>query len=684
MKKFNDIVKEVSGIFLEEAKKSPQLISDMAKMEYYMAESYSGRLFIELLQNADDAKSTRIISYYNNGNLYFANNGKPFDQNDLISISRSGSSGKQRGETIGYRGIGFKSASSISNEIIIYSADTYFTFSREKCANILGMKLDEVPTIRIPIHLETVEEEISKDIDMLKNEGYSTIFVLKKVDIHNFVEELNDINQGLFMFLNNICECTFDINGFKDLYVINRYSKLRNEHVEIRSMNVNNEWMIVKSKSASVAFLIENGIIVPCDHLESLYHCYLPTLEKSIISCKINADFSTDPSRKHITIDSKTQDSLEQIANIFSQVLETAFSDADTGKYKNIVNMYINKTTTSKINFYLDEIIEKNIHSKKWIKLSNGDLITPNEYKTFPQTFELECVESIRAIKGKISDMSLPKSVYENIDEVESFMNQYSYEKIRLDTIVEDLSNIEYVKQLNEEEHIQLLTNVIRESKMEKVLNSSKFTDLKQLMVKSDNDRYETIDDVVSRNESLHSSLKQELNERLADTEINWMQSQICSSDLIKNNQNNKPSFDNIECKVNSVATFDTHISKWRDAENKCVLIEEKMGHRATDVSLKNYGYDVESVTKDGKTRYIEVKSVKKDFSFSLTNNEYTAAHQYKEDYYICLMLEDDNKLEVRYIQDPLNNAKFEKRIKQWEWLCLEWDATLMTFELKN
>lgn len=132
MKKFEEIVKEVSNKFLNEAKQSPQIIADMAKMEYYMAESYSGRLFIELLQNADDARSTRIISFYHNGNLYFGNNGKPFDEDDLIAISRSGASGKQRGKTIGYRGIGFKSASSVSDDITIYSSNTYFTFSKEK------------------------------------------------------------------------------------------------------------------------------------------------------------------------------------------------------------------------------------------------------------------------------------------------------------------------------------------------------------------------------------------------------------------------------------------------------------------------------------------------------------------------------------------------------------------------
>lgn len=684
MKNFKDVVREVSEKFLLEAKQSPQLIADMAKMEYYMAESYSGRLFIELLQNADDAKSTRIISYYNHGNLYFANNGKPFNENDLVAISRSGASEKKRGKTIGYRGIGFKSASSVSNEIIIYSSNTYFTFSKEKCSQILNMKLDEVPTIRIPLYLEEIDAEINEDIELLKDNGYSTIFVFKDVDIASYLEELKDVNDGYFMFLNNVYECTFEINDFVDKYEINRFTNLGNEHVEIKSRNGNTEWMIVKNRNAAVSFLVEDGVIVPCKDSQAVYHCYLPTLEKSIIACKINADFSTDPSRKHIAMDEKTKESLKHIGFIFSSVLEMAFNEADTGKYKNILNMYLKKTTISKMNFYLDEIIEKEITSKKWLKLENGNSISPDEYKILPSSFEIEKPESVRTVSGEISSNSLSKAVYENIDGVESFMSQYSTKKIDLDTISKDLSNPVYVKELNAETHTQLLTSAIRESKIERTLNADYNSDIKKYVVKTDKDEYQTIDSVVNKKENLDSTLKKELNERLGGSEIKWIQEQVGSPDLIKESPQEGKDVIKVGLDDPKTTKLTTHIAKWRDAENKCVSIEESMGNKATDVSLKNYGYDVESTTPDGEKRYIEVKSVKKDFSFSLTNNEYTAAHQYGEKYYVCLLLEEDDKLVVRYIQDPLNNAKFEKRIKQWEWLCLECNSITMSFDLDN
>lgn len=111
--------------------------------------------------------------------------------------------------------------------------------------------------------------------------------------------------------------------------------------------------------------------------------------------------------------------------------------------------------------------------------------------------------------------------------------------------------------------------------------------------------------------------------------------------------------------------------------------LEKLMGNKVKDVSIKNEGYDVYSISEKGEERHIEVKSVKKGWDFSLTNNEYTAAMQYGDSYFICLLYESDDKLKVRYIQNPLKNAKFEKRIRQWEWVCRSFISTEREFEVK-
>ena len=51
---------EVRQNLLIEAKASPNLLSDLAGLENYISESYHNRSFIELLQNADDAKATKF------------------------------------------------------------------------------------------------------------------------------------------------------------------------------------------------------------------------------------------------------------------------------------------------------------------------------------------------------------------------------------------------------------------------------------------------------------------------------------------------------------------------------------------------------------------------------------------------------------------------------------------------
>ena len=135
---------------IDEAKSSPMLLSDLAGLEAYVSESYNSRSFIELLQNADDAKATK---FYVGDYLFVANNGRPFNIKDLESLCRSASSNKVRGTTIGYRGIGFKSVVSFAKEVHLISGDFEITFSKELSKQIIP-QASKVPLIRIPHELK--------------------------------------------------------------------------------------------------------------------------------------------------------------------------------------------------------------------------------------------------------------------------------------------------------------------------------------------------------------------------------------------------------------------------------------------------------------------------------------------------------------------------------------------------
>ena len=187
------LIQDLNSEYIAEARNSPNLLEDMAAMEKYMAESYSGRIFVELLQNADDCESSKILLEEYEGNIIFANNGRPFDANDIISISRSGASRKERGSKIGYRGVGFKSTAYLTSEIIIYSSNTYFTFSKSKCAKVLNKPSDKLPTIRIPFLVDDIELHLKNHINDLVAQGYTTIFIFLNAKLEQFKEEIKNI-----------------------------------------------------------------------------------------------------------------------------------------------------------------------------------------------------------------------------------------------------------------------------------------------------------------------------------------------------------------------------------------------------------------------------------------------------------------------------------------------------------
>ena len=149
---------------ISEAKSSPMLLSDLAGLEAYVSESYNSRSFIELLQNADDAKAKKFYVKRSGDYLFVANNGRPFNIKDLESLCRSASSNKVRGATIGYRGIGFKSVVSFAKEVHLISGDYAITFSKELSKQIVP-QANKVPLIRIPHELDkSIRIELAGEI----------------------------------------------------------------------------------------------------------------------------------------------------------------------------------------------------------------------------------------------------------------------------------------------------------------------------------------------------------------------------------------------------------------------------------------------------------------------------------------------------------------------------------------
>jgi len=143
---------QVREPLLAEALNSPTLLSDLAGLEQYVAESYDARAFVELLQNADDAGASRFTVLRAGRFLLAANDGHCFKTTEFESLCRSAASSKHRGETIGFRGIGFKSVVGLAKTVHLISGELRATFSRERTAADVP-HAQRVPLVRIPHHL---------------------------------------------------------------------------------------------------------------------------------------------------------------------------------------------------------------------------------------------------------------------------------------------------------------------------------------------------------------------------------------------------------------------------------------------------------------------------------------------------------------------------------------------------
>ena len=262
------IIEQISNGFMQEALASPRMLEDLAAMEKYMSESYDGRTFIELVQNADDANSSRISVFAIDDTLIIANNGRPFDENDIMAISRSGSSNKQRGSSIGYRGVGFKSATTISSEI--QSSNAFFTFSKKLCASALDKSPEKVPTIRIPFPYNStmLSNKITEAIEEKQADGFTTFFIFLKADIKKFESELDGFNNGWLIFLNNINCIDIKLSNNKICKVIRK--PINDSEIIVKAVGTKEQWYVVSKNGVSIAFKYddERGIL-PCELSEA-------------------------------------------------------------------------------------------------------------------------------------------------------------------------------------------------------------------------------------------------------------------------------------------------------------------------------------------------------------------------------------------------------------------------------
>lgn len=672
---------------IAEAKNSPMLLSDLAGLEAYVSESYNSRSFIELLQNADDAKATKFYVKRSGDYLFVANNGRPFNIKDLESLCRSASSNKVRGTSIGYRGIGFKSVVSFAKEVHLVSGDFEITFSKELSKKLIP-QAPKVPLIRIPHEVDdSVKNELANEIKAIQEEGFKTIFIFSGVLANQIDEEYTSFASTTILFLNSIQVIKILLNKkvTANIAVVDENEKGR--FLRVLTTDAISNWFVCSDSNCSIAFSMNNGKVTRLPKNEAIIHAFLPTEDSCGLGIVVNGDFSTDPSRRHLIMDETTVTVISNLAKLYASLLKYALSNKDKHiidalmpyfdlKLIQLMKQSFEKEFAKKIKEAFGKELSNLKLSPLWLNAedfakimaaSNLQYISPEccEVYGLNEFFKYlgNRTEDVGSLLSKVNNAELSVLGYAQLVAAgikESLMNHKLPSLCTTDLVVSNgkLCSFKEVNE-NEEEidesYVQLLLdNGVSENDISLFLKKMGLSNINEVQFSDDDEDDYTFNDEDDEDDEDDMSAPSSVSQ--------WYNDASSSS---------KP------------AVYNEGVQKWRSAEENTLTALNANGFRLKDVSKQNLGFDLEGSDPNGKNIYIEVKSI--DYvgqKFRMTNNEFAAA-QYKPDcYYLALVFQSNDSFEISLIRDPINRLNLTRQVVQWVWECSEYEYRPMKFSL--
>lgn len=690
----SEIFSSVRDELLGEALSSPGLLADLANLERYVAETYSARSFIELLQNADDAAATRFEVKRHGEWLICANNGREFSRQDFYSLCRSASSAKQRGQTIGYRGIGFKSVVGVASSVHLFSGELKATFSREITQACLGIHTP-TPLVRIPHALSLDSNEtVLETIQQLEKSGYTTIFVLGGLDVDRVQDEFDQFDADYLLFLRHIREAVLTGDKARTYRCERIHVDKKDYEITISGPDRRSAWQINHFGKCDLAFSLSDGKPVPLNATSAIAHAFLPTLESTGFGVRINADFSTDPSRTRIIFDEATlaciDDAAQAIAEKISEIVLCPEGNnrilACLTPSADLATLALQKKS------FRTELIS--LVKKKLDHLKNDITLAPGWLNS------TDALNIANSLERKILVLTT-----NNKDGQTNFMRYLGVKTLSTDDAIKAVEK----HLISPKGCADILTQCMRN--VTGGVNIRQLID-KPLWVGSNSKRPSSLNELIAANSLIDNDVIEYLNTSgistgdlgrilksagLESKELSILlpESEKTFSDNGKNSltedkssfeQNTKDQAHNLFDPLlpysesqNRTATTPIVTSRslpaWRGAEQYVGVLLSDHGYEVEDCSRQNLGYDI-LAQKNGRKFYIEVKLI--DYAgqpFIITTNEETVAREHGNSYIIALTLRDSNNgVHIQFINNPAQALKFVRQCRQWVWECSDYE----------
>lgn len=469
------------------------------------------------------------------------------------------------------------------------------------------------------------------------------------------------------LFLRNIREIHFNLSSKKITYMV-KYTNLSSlcDEIEFLGTQNNDRWIVCSDELKSdvkLAFKYDGNRVIPASPQESVIHSFMPTNDKLNVPIKINGDFSTDPSRTKVIYDTETENAIEGCVDLTNNILKNILAENyDRYGFINILAQAsldplraIKGNTIS--DFYIEKLIKK---AKEQLQKYAEDV---KEIYYQPQgitNVDFEQICRINNIYGIGNDIDA------NIRGILQFVKMIGIRILPIEMMLDAMKDCI----LSKESRIEVMYELVDRSRfgLDKAL-LTKFNNANVITFNTDVKKVINCD----KNDIIEDSFNAAVIEKVGSVVYVEQFYKVLGLKNIRQQGYNKeisPSI--ISRNVGSIGTKSV-VKKWRTVEQNLGEILRSLDGvvNVIDVAAQNVGYDIETIMTDGTHRYYEVKSVDNmGNAFTMTNNEFSSAVQYKDKYYLAIVQQDESRIEVCFICDPISTLNMTKRVTKWEWYC--------------
>lgn len=305
-------IKELTDRYTKTYIDNPSIMLSGYRQENQTVSDYDGRQLLELMQNADDAKSEVINISLDTKNtiLTISNNGEGFSLDGIESLMYTGLSTKNKAEFIGNKGLGFRSILNWVNWVKVQTKEISIRFSKSYSEKYFEKYIVPEQSVQEKIAKEVNEKKLSigeKPIAALafpeiieeQNLDYTTSIVLqfKAEELSHIQGQLSAISEEMLLFLPNIKKLVVEQDGI----VIQELNKTVDE---AQTIVINeSEWNIVKSEDLFYDEKIKYKFSIAWKddlNVEGYFYNYFQTDVPTDLPCIIHATFDLTSNRKEI------------------------------------------------------------------------------------------------------------------------------------------------------------------------------------------------------------------------------------------------------------------------------------------------------------------------------------------------------------------------------------------------